>query len=411
MVRQLPKERLLIRSASTQSDEADSVMDEIDLAAHQPMQPMLIHEIGVSEHMNAAVFVAAADEDNGAVQRAVEVKLEPFWKRAARRRAVSACSGFTAVSVNITRRNALQARDAGAMVALPDLALPKGVEALNSVLEPRLAWRGKYRNDLQCQTPATDATHGVGVVVRSLEDRVVVELGVCRQSFGSPAPQQCFEGALRAGLWHHPGVGERAMQTGAGKHRNERAVSDLQVLDKVERVELGLSQRNVREIPSFRWRRPKLAAHSIERAATRQHSVDGGPRRNLRNPRILAQCQPDRIRAKLTQHTLFPQAASHAYNPLFKLDCRTVPGSARLAICERDPVDAPAASTLNPRKDSTHAHPKRGRDIAQTAPCSHCLDHPATPFFKGKFLTMAHLAKIQIPYTNCSGNAETRLFT
>src|SRR5216684_3936105 len=149
MVRQRPKERLLIRRAPTQSDEADLVMDEINLAAHQPMQPMFIYEIGVSEHMNAAVFVTAADEDHGAVQRSVEVKLEPFWKRTARRSAVSARRGFTAVSGNITCRNTLQARDVGAMVALPDLALPKGVEALNSVLEPRLAWRGKYRNDLQ----------------------------------------------------------------------------------------------------------------------------------------------------------------------------------------------------------------------------------------------------------------------
>ena len=82
MVRQLPKERLLIRGAPTQCDEADSVMDEVDLAAHQPMQPMLIHEIGVSEHMNAAVFVTAADEDDGAVQHSVEVKFEPFGKHA-----------------------------------------------------------------------------------------------------------------------------------------------------------------------------------------------------------------------------------------------------------------------------------------------------------------------------------------
>src|SRR5258708_3900464 len=164
MVGRLPEERLLIRSASTQGDEADSVMDEVHLAAHQPMQPMLIHAIGVSEHMNTAVVVTPADEDHGAVQRTVEVKFEPFGKRAARRRAVSTRGGFAAVSGNIPRRNARQAGDAGAMVALPDLALPKSVEALNGVLEPRLAGWSKYRNDLQCQTTAADGAHGVAVV-------------------------------------------------------------------------------------------------------------------------------------------------------------------------------------------------------------------------------------------------------
>jgi hypothetical protein len=74
------------------------------------------------------------------------------------------------------------------------------------------------------------------------------------------------------------------------------------------------------------------------------------------------------------------------------------------------PVNALAPSALNPPKDRPHAYPKRGRDITQALPCAHRTDHLATPFFQGKFLTMTHLAKRQIPYTSCSANAETHAF-
>lgn len=142
--------------------------------------------------------------------------------------ALSLCAAvFATVSGNIACRNFRQACDVGVMVAPPDLALPKAVEALNGVLKPRLAWRGKYRNDLQRQTRAADPADSVGVVVRTLEDCVVAELCVCRQSLRAPAAHQGIERELRAVLWHHSSISDGAIQTGAGKHRNERTVSDL----------------------------------------------------------------------------------------------------------------------------------------------------------------------------------------
>src|SRR5574340_719278 len=131
MIGQLPKERLLIRSTPTQGDETDSVMREIQLAAHQPMQPMAIHEIGVSEHLHTTLVVTPADEDHGAVQGAVEIEFEPLWKWPPRWSAVSAAGSFATVGGDIPCRNARQARDVGTMVALPDLTLPKCIKALN----------------------------------------------------------------------------------------------------------------------------------------------------------------------------------------------------------------------------------------------------------------------------------------
>ena len=78
MVGQFSEERLVIWITPTQSVKADVLMGKVDFAAHRSMQPVLVHEIGFSEQMDGAVLMASADEDHGALDRGVEVELEPF---------------------------------------------------------------------------------------------------------------------------------------------------------------------------------------------------------------------------------------------------------------------------------------------------------------------------------------------
>jgi len=53
-------------------------MREVNLAANEPMRPMLIDMEGSAKEMNATIVVAAAHEDQGALEWGAKVELEAF---------------------------------------------------------------------------------------------------------------------------------------------------------------------------------------------------------------------------------------------------------------------------------------------------------------------------------------------
>ena len=154
-------------------------------------------------------------------------------------------SGFGPMGDDVVRRDALQGRHVAAMVPLPDLGLPKRVEPFDGALEPGLAWGRECRNHPQGQTQPADAPDRVGELVRTLEDRIVVELRVAGQPVLTPVPKECVNGGLGAGLRHDPGRRERGMQADTSEHRNQRATGDLQVFDEVKAVEISFGSDQI----------------------------------------------------------------------------------------------------------------------------------------------------------------------
>src|SRR6267142_3846066 len=90
-------------------------------------------------------------------------------------------------------RALLEIGDGGMLEASPDLGLPAAIEGFNSVLEARFARGSKCRYDAEQQAHAHDSTDDVGELMRSLEDRGIVELGVGGQTKGTPATQEQLE--------------------------------------------------------------------------------------------------------------------------------------------------------------------------------------------------------------------------
>jgi hypothetical protein len=151
-------------------------MGKVHLAAHESMQPTSVHRVGRTEQMHVALIIASADEDHCPLEGDVEVEREAFGKHVAVWGAFPFGGGLGPVGGYIAMGEGHQACDVGAVVPLPDLALPKGVEAFNGVLKARLARWGEHGNDFQSQTQAADATYGIGELMCPLEDRIVVEL-------------------------------------------------------------------------------------------------------------------------------------------------------------------------------------------------------------------------------------------
>jgi hypothetical protein len=143
MVGQIGQQGLAIGIAPAQCVEADLPVDKVDLAAHQSVAPMVANQEGSAEQMNVPVIVAAAHENHSPLERGIKVEFEASGKRTATWGALSPQGGLGAVSGDIPLGDGHKAFDIGAVVALPHLALPKGVKAFNGVLEPRLARRGE----------------------------------------------------------------------------------------------------------------------------------------------------------------------------------------------------------------------------------------------------------------------------
>lgn len=73
------------------------------------------------------------------------------------------------------------------------ITLTQRIEALDGILETRLAWWREHWDDARDQTQAAHPPDGVGELVRSPEDRVVVELRVGGQPVATPALQHGLE--------------------------------------------------------------------------------------------------------------------------------------------------------------------------------------------------------------------------
>src|SRR5258708_17768191 len=116
-------------------------MSEVNLAANEPMRPMVSDVEVAAEQMNAVLVIAAAHEDQGALEWGAEVELEALGEAAPLGGGFQTGSSLGAMGQDVTRGDGPQGCHIGAAVALPDLALPQGLEPFDGIFEARLAPR------------------------------------------------------------------------------------------------------------------------------------------------------------------------------------------------------------------------------------------------------------------------------
>jgi hypothetical protein len=119
--------------------------------------------------MNVPVIVAAPQDNHRPLEWSIEVESEASGKQTAPWGALSPQGGSSAVGGDLSVRDGHEAFDIGAAVALPDIARPKSVKALNSALEARLARQRGHRDDPQGQTQASDPPDRVGNLICHLK--------------------------------------------------------------------------------------------------------------------------------------------------------------------------------------------------------------------------------------------------
>src|SRR6476659_2758823 len=132
--------------------------------------------------MDRAVFGRAPDVDHLAAGRRLEIQVAGGRDGASGRRAVDAERGAVPHGRDVAGRLRLQRRYTVVGKARPDFGLPPAIERFDGGLQAGLPRWGENRGEAKPEAQAHHATHGITMLMRALEDIVVVELDVARQA-------------------------------------------------------------------------------------------------------------------------------------------------------------------------------------------------------------------------------------
>ncbi len=196
---------------------------------------------------------------------------------------------------------------------------------------------------------------------------------------------------------------QRPVQAGGGEHQDQRPPGDLQVLDEVKAVQLGLALGESGQMPAFRRRRTALPMRAIERAVALEHPVNRRARGKLLEQAVLLQRQADRIGPVLAQDTVLTQRPTHAQNARFDIHAYAVPGATGLTVIKAHPVKTLAPCVLYPIGHRAHTHPILHCHGAHASPRANRSNHLVTTFRNRTFLAMAHLSKMPLGYGQETG--------
>ncbi len=126
----------------------------------------------------------------------------------------------------------------------PDLGLPTTIVALDGCLKAGLVGRSEDGSYAQTQAQPDHASYRIGILPRTLETVVVVELSVGGKPHRPPVFHQGIDDHFRADRAKRPSCRQPAMQRNSRQNRQLRPTADRQTFDRIETVQFGLSRRN-----------------------------------------------------------------------------------------------------------------------------------------------------------------------
>src|SRR5208283_1155166 len=283
-VRHLVQERLVRWLAASQGEETDGVVVQVDLRANEAMQPMSIDFERMTEKAGPPLVVGASQEDDHSVRNLLQVQTPMFGK------GTTTWCGFDAGAAALLRcrdvlgRSLAQAADRSVFESRPDLGLPTAVVALDGRLKTSFVRRRKDRRYAQTQAQPDHASDGIGVLPRTMETIVVVELCIGGKPCRAPVLYQGIDHHLRAYGRDGPGDGQTAMQRYSRQNGHLGPTTNCQAFDRIETVQFGLCCRNHRKVPAS-WRRwTTNSSATIQDTMTSQNPADRGNREQRRDP-------------------------------------------------------------------------------------------------------------------------------
>lgn len=230
----------------------------------------------------------------------------------------------------------------------PDFRLPAAVETFNGCLKARFARWGKDGRDVETQTKAHDPADDITMLMRTLEESVIIELCVVGQSERTPTLHKQIADHARVEQFAWPSANQAAMEGDPVENDDLRSPTNDQARNRIEAVELVAAGGHIGQVPSSRRWSSADAPVSIERAAATEDAANGSGCRRLQFPAkdLLA----NRDSAILTEIAAFLHLSSDGQDQIFARaigaivhaarTCRPIPpvhSVQTLVACPTDP--------------------------------------------------------------------------
>src|SRR2546422_864016 len=183
--------------SASKSVESHRVGGQINFDSNQAMEPGFIHQGGMTQQADLTRLGGAPQINQAPLRRLLQIQGPALGKRAARRGRLHALRPALPTRRHKARRAFLQLGQGMMLKARPDLGLPPAIVVFDHGLEAGLSRRRKHRRHLQAQAKPCYPAHGVRKLMRTLKDRVVVELGVVRQAAFPPMRNDHFHRYFR----------------------------------------------------------------------------------------------------------------------------------------------------------------------------------------------------------------------
>src|SRR4029453_12852088 len=171
--------------------------------------------------------------------------------------------GPTAEGGEVALRPFLESRQRFMVEPRPDLRLPAAIETLDGGLEATFPRRRKHRGDPESETGAPYAADRVPPVMPALEDGVVVELSIGRQSERLPVLHEGVDRDFRGDQWGRPRAGQASVQRDAAEDLKLQAPVKRQPLNDVKTVQFGSALSDLGQVPAPRRWQPPNASLSV----------------------------------------------------------------------------------------------------------------------------------------------------
>src|SRR3990172_2124467 len=267
-----------MRLASSQSEEQDFVLVEMDFSADHSLDPVVIDREGVPKNVGLSVVVGSPQVDEGALGGRLQVQPPAFGDGRAGRCGLDACGMALPRGGDVALGAGLQGGGAAMLETRPDLGLPEAVKVFDGRLEAGLVRNGEDRDNAQAQAQADHTADRVRVLPRSREAVVVVELGVARPADLAPMLLQGLDDEGGADPAFRPDRRQTAMQGNPRENRQLRPTADGQAFDGVEAVQFAVSVGDRGEIPTGGRRGTADAWAAIQHAMSGENATDGANR-------------------------------------------------------------------------------------------------------------------------------------
>jgi hypothetical protein len=291
---------LVVWLSSSEGVEADGVGVEVELAADESVRPELVDGEGVAEQADLAAIVGASEEDNLAYGMSLKVLAPRLREGLPEGGCQDAFGGSGSCGGNEPGGLILKSLQGVVVEASPDLGLPAAVVAFDGGLEAGLARWSEDGYHLKGEAKTGDTAEVIGILMGSLEPRVVVELGVARQTDLTPVFDQGQGSVLRRDGRSWPGGCQAAVKGDGVENFDIDSAFNDKAGDDVDAIGLNLAGADPRQVPTARRGWAPHPSTTIQSSPPLQDATDRAKRGDLAMS-SLDQFPPDRDITVLSQ--------------------------------------------------------------------------------------------------------------